>query len=280
MNETLPIPRTTLTEMVVAYRQAETEIRQAYALLVTAEDRLKTAFQTDSYAFQLDGYNQRNSLDYSKPEQTMHDLKHAAWKALVDKMGIRSAMSIQRARELDEQLAGRTDRHGASVEPLPEITEANILAMMETTLNNIGAMLEEAVREVFDWLRPHRWALEYKTNQKSEWELKEKLILGYCVEGSYSRTTPFRVNYHRQQNITALDNVFAMLDGKGIVKTHYGPLTDAISKSEDGTGETEYFEFKCFRNNNLHLKFKRPDLVAKLNAVAGGMRLKDMKEAA
>jgi hypothetical protein len=284
MNENqLPIPRTTLTEMVAAYRQAEVDIRCAYALLTGAEERLKAAFQSDAYAFDLDAYSHRSrSLDYTKPEQTMHELKHAAWKVLVDKMGIRSAMSIQRAKELDEQLAGRTDRFGHDVEPLPEITEANILAMMESTLGNLGAMLEEAVLEVFDWLMPRNWRLEYKTNQKSQWELKEKLILTCCIQRSHSRNTPYQVNYYRQQNITALDNVFAMMDGKGIVKTHYGPLTDAICASADGTGETEYFAFKCFGNGNLHLKFKRPDLVAKLNAVAGGMRLKDIerKEAA
>lgn len=271
--ETLPIARTTLTEMVVAYRQAESEIRQAYALLVAAEDRLKFAFQSDGYAFDLDGYNQRNNLDYTKPEQTIHQLKHAAWKALIDKMGIRAAMSIKRAEELDEQLEGRS-RYGRTVEPLPEITESNILAMMETTLNNVGAMLEEAVLEVFDWLMPRNWRLEYKTNQKSQWELKEKLILTGCIQGSYSRSTPFQVNHYRQKEITALDNVFAMLDGKGIVKTHYGPLTDAICKSADGTGETEYFAFKCYSNCNLHLKFKRMDLVEKLNSMAGGMRLR------
>src|SRR5436190_20361060 len=38
--------------------------------------------------------------------------------------------------------------------------------------------------------------------------------------------------------------------------------------------ETDYFKFRCFRNRNLHQEFKRLDLVAKLNAIAGGMRLR------
>ena len=62
--------------------------------------------------------------------------------------------------------------------------------------------------------------------------------------------------------------------GNGTIKTHRGPLIDAIEAAKDGTGETEYFRFRCFRNRNLHLEFKRLDLVAKLNAVAGGMRLR------
>ena len=51
-------------------------------------------------------------------------------------------------------------------------------------------------------------------------------------------------------------------------------LIDAIEAAKDGTGETEYLRFRCFRNRNLHLEFKRLDLVAKLNAIAGGMRLR------
>jgi hypothetical protein len=68
------------------------------------------------------------------------------------------------------------------------------------------------------------------------------------------------------------------LTGRGsVLKSHNGPLYDAITDSSDGTGETEYFKFKCFKNQNLHVEFKRLDLVARLNAVAGGARLREAK---
>ncbi len=47
-----------------------------------------------------------------------------------------------------------------------------------------------------------------------------------------------------------------------------------IEASRTGTGETEYFKFKWHRNHNLHLEFKRLDLVEKLHAASGGMRLR------
>ena len=81
--------------------------------------------------------------------------------------------------------------------------------------------------------------------------------------------------HHREQNIRGIDNVFHALDGNGTVHTHRGPLVDAINQcGREGKGETQYFKFKCFTNRNLHLEFKRLDLVAKLNQVAGGRRLK------
>jgi Domain of unknown function (DUF4942) len=41
-----------------------------------------------------------------------------------------------------------------------------------------------------------------------------------------------------------------------------------------------YFKFKAHRNGTLHLTFKRPDLVAKLNAIAGGKSLRGNRKPA
>ena len=43
---------------------------------------------------------------------------------------------------------------------------------------------------------------------------------------------------------------------------------------EDPRFETEYFSGRSYRNGNMHLEFRRPDLVAKLNSLAGGRNLR------
>lgn len=146
-------------------------------------------------------------------------------------------------------------------------------AMLEGTANNVHLYIEEMVKEVFDWLRPHHRD-PYATNEKFAQELGARVVINWACESNHARGK-FRVNYNRQANITALDNVFHALDGKGTIKSHHGPLTDAVYASENGTGETDYFRFRCFQNNNMHIEFKRRDLLAKLNAVAGGMTLKN-----
>ena len=80
---------------------------------------------------------------------------------------------------------------------------------------------------------------------------------------------PFRVNYSKDQHILALDSVFSLLDGKGPIRDYKSPLREAIDAC-DGKGETTYFRFKCYRNGNLHLEFKRLDLVKQLNGLAVG----------
>jgi plasmid stabilization system protein ParE len=252
------ILRTTLTQLVAAWRQSEQEIRQGFALLATAKARLKEQFR-DTYRFSLEveHVNRR----YSKADDVLKELKKEVWSVLVDRMELRRVLSVARAQELDRQLQ--------SGEGLPDIDEAQVLAMMEGILCQVHTFIEEAVKEVFDYLRPPHSA--YKTN--TEFEVGKRVILTWAVERKYNGG--FQTNHHREQNIRGIDNVFHALDGNGTVHTHRGPLIDAINQcGRDGKGEPPYFKFKCFRNRNLHLEFKRLDLVAKLNQVAGGMRLK------
>jgi hypothetical protein len=263
--ETLPIPRTTLADMVNAYVLSEQEIRTD-GLLVQASSRLRLMFADPerTYAFDLRPRASQYShgVDYEKPQDTMKEVKKEVWRHLVQRMELRRILSIKRSEELDKQIE--------TGEGLPDVTMEGLLGMIEGTLGRAGMFIEEAVREVFEWLRPH--GDHYKTN--SQFEVGPKVVRSYAVRRSYSGPG-FQVIYDRQQNITALDNVFHALDGKGsIAKSYHGPLTDAIVASQDGTGETEYFKFRCFKNHNLHLTFKRLDLVAKLNQVAGGMRLR------
>ena len=157
------------------------------------------------------------------------------------------------------------------------ITGPNLIAMLEGTLAKMGQYIEDAVREVYDYLRPSPecWRFkEYNTNQKSQFELSDRVILSGAID-TY-RGNHFSVNHYRHDMIRAIDNVFHTLDGKGLVKTYDGELCNAIEKClrTEGGGLTTYFEFKCFKNGNLHLKFRRPDLVARLNQIAGGMTLK------
>lgn len=44
-----------------------------------------------------------------------------------------------------------------------------------------------------------------------------------------------------------------------------------------GPGETDLFAFRCCANGNLHLRFRRLDLLARFNQIAGGRRLRPQK---
>jgi hypothetical protein len=253
--------RETLTSMIGTYQQATGMIEQAYDILEQAQNILRTVFlEKPGYRF---GVVERNSTDVGKiaSKAINASIKKDAWGVIVERMELRRLLSIQRRNELDSQIESGE---------LPDLTDENVLALFETSAANVNVYLKEAVQEVFEFLRPP--SSQYKTN--TEYELGKRVILTWQVEKGWGRGS-FRVNYHREKYITALDNVFHMIDGKGAIKTYHGPLYDAITDSPDGTGSTEYFKFRCCLNGNLHLEFLKPALVAKLNTVAGGERLRN-----
>jgi len=252
--------RETLSTMIGTYQQATRKIEEAYTILEAAEKSLRAVFlDKPGYRFSV---NERNNTDVGKvaSDAINAKIKKDAWAVIVERMELRRLLSIKRRTELDSQIEKGE---------LPDLTDESVLALFETSAANVNVYLEEAVTEVFDYLRPPQ--SRYKTN--TEFELGKRVILTWQVEKGWSGGA-FRVNSHRGKYLTALDNVFSMIDGKGPVKSYHGSLHDTITSSKDGTGKTDYFRFRCCLNGNLHLEFLRHDLVAKLNAVAGGNRLR------
>ncbi len=261
--------RQTIEDLVATYERAVAGIRAGFARVSQAEKELTAAFDSGSFPYTFsvrDKYN-RHAIDFEKPEDCVAVLKREVWKCLVDRLEVRRMCSVKRAAEIDRQL--ETDE-------LPEVTVENVLAWARGVQDALPDMLQEAVEEVFDWLRPH--GTRYKTN--TEFEIGQRVILAWVIDDT-SYQDKFRVNHRYNAELVALENVFSGLDGRGTVAkgSWQSELADAINTTplDVGRGETRYFKFKCFRNRNLHLEFKRPDLVDKLNQIAGGMRLRDKR---
>lgn len=253
--------RETLPTMIATYNQAIKDIAAAYQMLEDAQKKLRTVFMdSPGYNFCC---NDRHTSDVGKKasDEINKVIKRDAWRLIVEKMELRRLLSIARRDELDKQI-----RDGE----LPDLTDENVLALFQDSAANVNTYIEEAIAEVFEWLRPHNSA--HKTN--TEFELGKRVVLTWMVERGYNRGK-YRVNYRRDKYLTALDSVFLAIDGKGTIKGYNGDLYQGIMDSADGCGSTQYFKFKCYLNGNLHLEFLRPDLVAKLNAVAGGARLRN-----
>lgn len=270
-NDTSLTVRETIVSLVRAYEQSAADVRQAFALLEGAEERLNAAFTlgADCKIHVRDRWGR--TLGFGDVDSVVARLELDVWSSLVERLELRRFISVKRAEELDRMLDGKSE------DKFPPVTLENVLAFARGFRQQLDTMLTEAVNEVFEWLRPHH--SEYKRN--SELEVPRRVVLSYMVEKDWQK---FHVCYggRAQARLTALQNVFSALDGKGtIAKTHYGALYDAINASgKDGVGETEYFKFRCYRNHNLHLEFRRADLLAKLNAIAGGKRLRPSTEAA
>lgn len=249
------IKKTNAADLVRAWEQANAIMDAAYLDLERANQILKSAFGENCY---MDVYPRHNdSLERMRQEN-----KKRAWRQVINLLEVRKVMSIKRIEEMDRNLESGN---------MPDITLDNILQISTGLLESASEFAAEAILEVFEFLRPgasdHN---RHKTNTKhARFELGKKVIITRACE-MWSRQV-WHISHWRMDKIRAVDRVFHLADGAGELKGYSGPLVDAIQTSAEngGQGETEYFRFKVYGNGNLHLEFKRPDLVAKLNAVSG-----------
>lgn len=254
--------RSTVRELVAAFQTAEQDIRAAVAAIVAAEARVNAVFTLGGdYPIHVSADHGTFRDQFDDPDDCIERMARDAWRCIVERLELRRVMSIEAWAKLEHSLAK---------EKLPPITEANVHAFAEQYAASIPDMFAEAVREVFEWLTPQRG--DYKTNDKAT--VGPRVVRTGVVERAWTGKG-YRVNHYRQQSLTALERVFQGLDGNGMAsKGYYSALETAINESTDGRAETDYFEVRAHKNGNLHIRFKRLDLLAKLNAMAGGARLR------
>lgn len=240
--------------IVENYEAAKTELKTGYDAIHKANGRVR------SLIGEYGSVSNYQTLDSRALNNDFTEMKRKIWRHIFQKCDIYNLVSEKRRNELDSQIE-KGD--------LPEITVDNIQSTIEGLLKNIGNLYKEAVAEAFEWLRPP--SSRHKTN--TEYEVGKKAIKEWCFDCSYG----CRLAYRIEPALRSLDNAFHLMDGKGAIK-YPGDIVTAIqaaTQSKKWEAETEYFRLKWYKVGTLHIEFKRSDLVAKMNAMAGGNRLRN-----
>jgi hypothetical protein len=263
------VPNLTLSEAVALYREACTDIAEAFGAIARAEQKLEAFGEYVSVA----SVNGHRCPSFDHPARTLADIEKKVWAGIVNRMGIRGVMSIKARDELDKQLE-KGD--------MPPLTEETVLGMMRGMQEQLPSLAEDAIREVWEWLRPREdtgWAREYKSNPRFELQTCVKISLG--LDRWPSRL--FSVGSYTETRLDALERVFRVLDGKGAAqKGHRSDIVQGINATPQGSGaecSTAYFRAKLFKKGSIHIYFRRADLVAEFNRVCGGMNLRGERAA-
>lgn len=249
----------TVAEMTAAYNQAARMVEEGYQLLHDAQKRLQAVYGNSQSFETIDHYHGKGQADIQK------QLHRSAWKAIIEKTGIRKYLSIKRNEELAKRLESGD---------LPAVSDEEIITMIQALRENAPDFAKELALEVYDYFRPathaSNWEKSYVTNQRNgKYDLGKKVIMGWMIRQGYG-SNPLQVSYGKEDQLFALDRIFALMDGQPTPTNAYkSPLVDAINTSPDGFGETEYFKFRACFNGNLHIEFKRADLLQQLNELAG-----------
>lgn len=268
--------RATVTALVNAFQEAAQNVRAAFALVVETEQRLNAAFlltEDDSTRFRITANQSGHGEQFNKPAAVIERLKRRAWERIVEQMELKRWCSVKRWESIQKRL-----KDGQ----LPDITEENVRAFVAEYAAEAPQMIAEAVAEVYDWLRP-RGSRErgpgspahpdrYQANRVVK--IPAKVILSHVVEAADKFGWSPRVQ--RSQELTALENVFTALDGRGTVtRGYYSALELAMrAAGTKGEAETDLFRIRYFQNGNGHLYFKRLDLLRRFNMMAGGKNLR------
>ena len=256
------IPRQTITTIVDNVAHARADIAEAFTLLIGAKDRLAAVLGDGSATYyghlwthQISDYH----LAYTAAEVDAQCTRNA-WRYVLEQTGLRSYMTEARQQELQAQL---------DKDEFPALTVENVLSTLQGLTSQVGTLLHESAKEVFDWLRPHSGCGigALKTNKK--FHIGSKAIVGWAVEAHYAGG--YQLNSYRQANFRALGNVFSLLDGQGAQKYPDDLCTQldtALRTAKPGTAMTvPYLACKPYKNGNMHLHFLRQDLVDRLNQI-------------
>jgi len=228
------MPHKTIYKIVADYSEAVKRVTAAYELLSQAEKLMKSITE---YSYVLPD---RRSLYDGDTVRVLNGLKSKAWEGILEKTQAHKIMTISRYQTFLKSLEKPNE--------LPPINVETVSDFIKNLISSVPDMLLDFVKETFDWLHPGQWGVrQYKTNAKSKYELKSKIIKTYVFENGYESNV--HLNHRSKQPLSAMDNAFHLLDGKSIFKHESSLLSAILIATQEGkkSAETEYFKMPlCF----------------------------------
>lgn len=245
MNEI--VPPLTIPEVIDAYNDAKKRLEFHFMEIDAIRNKLCSSGVADLYFFPK-----------KELAEALGDLKKKTWRTLLCISGAEKVLSVKRMDEFENMLSSQ------------KVQEPTQEAITDLLMNgNAKALFNEMIEETYNFLRPGAsWRNHLKTNEKNaKYHLGEKIILTNVF---FANRYFLSMSDLARSYLAATDKIFHLLDKKPYNYNAYSsPLVDTMSKND--SGETEYFRWIRYKNGNLHLFFKREDLLKMFNQIAGSI---------
>ncbi len=246
--KTSPAIYSTLSSSAEAYAAACRLISEAFDKVAEARKLMAPTYEYAVDTMRI------GPLD--NPAGAIKELTRKSWREIIKKTGLYDAITPKRREEIDKQI---------EEDKMPPLTVESLHEIVGQLVEKGPELMTESIRATFEILTPRRE--KYKTN--SAFMVGKKAILPGVLQPGYAGS--MRVSRWRgcDSSVQTVDRSFHLLDGKGV--PHYP--NDLLTKIEEACHqnsqfvETDYFKCGLYRNGNLHIEFKRLDLVEKLNAI-------------
>jgi hypothetical protein len=230
---------TTLTDLLLARNDALRLIADARRLTEMAMAKLAP------YGTSLFPHGAKIHDDAMKVRRELDD---RMWRRAFDITGFKQLMDADAVAEFEKSLCP---------EP-PEFTEETIRATFIDLQISAGHMFRRGVFNVFRYLSD-----SYRTNAREPFRIGRKVVMTCMIRPSFGCGLCIRSGTSSDK-LNDLDRVVQTLDGK---QYHSRTLESEMNLafSQDEIFENEYYRAKAFKNGNLHVEFKRLDLLDKVN---------------
>lgn len=264
------IPRQSIEGIVAAYDGACGKMRLAFQSLHEAAGLLRSIAPDRAAGLSLFPKGELRDYCFTSDDRRGHEreaaeclehMRRRAWGMVVRLADIEKLMSLSDRAKLRKQLEDGTD--------LPALTVENVEAFISRTKNDLPNIMDRAIVEVFEALRP-RHHEHYKTNQKNAFKVGRRVIHEWSVDAGW-RGGRLSLRYGAEEFYQSLDTAFCLLDGK-LPPSYPGNALTAIREAlarGDRAGECAYWKWRAFANGNMHLEFTRPDLLDRMNVIGG-----------
>jgi len=235
----LTIPKT-ITDYCETRDRALDLLKQAGALIAAADKELT---QINRYGLSCNA-RPRNSL-----VETRKEIDRTLWRLAFDKTGFLRLMDATAVDDFERSM----DR-----DP-PEFSTETIRSTFVNLAQQSELMFARGLVNVFRLL-----SKRHRTNTDQPFTVGEKAILPGIVQAGFQRG--LHVSHHGSPRLNDIDRVFKVLAGE---TPQPRALETALNAAllERAPYEDDYYLIRGYGNGNLHIRFKRRDLLDAANRI-------------
>lgn len=232
---------TTLSDYIKARERTIELLRSSYRALSLADDTFKTVY---GYGLPYDAQHRE------RLETVIKQMDQRLWRQAYDVTGFGQLMDRQAREEFDRSLEKAP----------PAFTEDNVRSIFLSAAQQAEEMFARGVVNVFRGL-----SKLHRTNTNDTFKVNRRAIMAGIVKPRWGGG--LEVAYGRARDeLNDLDRVFRKTDGQ---QHHPRALETALNGAlkDSEVYEDDYFQMKGFGNGNLHVLFKRKDLLDQINKI-------------
>jgi len=239
MLNNITIPKS-ISEYCDVRESVRDKLKKAFELLKSSDNEFKTIYQ---YGISIS----------SKPNDSLEtiykQIDTKLWRVAFDKTGLSNYFDRETKRQFESDIESNP----------PEFTVSNIRETLLSSMADSENLFQKSIVETFRIL-----SREHKTNTNEPFKVNEKAILQYMVTLSFSHGRVINCYNGANDTINDIDRVFKILDDKQFIPRSLEQKINLKFKDNENY-EDEYYIFKGYKNGNLHILFKRDDLLIKAN---------------